>query len=331
MINFDDFFRETAALPIGRYHGQLAGVIREQVDKRPHGDLNKWHESFTQLPDVTPAQVDINGDSVVIGTARQIDHRQRRILLQHLQMLHPWRKGPWDLFGIAIDAEWRSNQKWDRLAPHITSLRRRLVLDVGCGNGYYGFRMQAYRPAYVVGIDPSQQYLMQFRTFKKYIPGLPLQCLPLQDEHLPLAMPIFDTVFSMGVIYHRREPLDHVNRLMSWLRPGGELILETLVIEGGTDDVLKPSGRYAQMANVHVIPSSECMVTWLKTAGFADIRLVDETRTTVHEQRQTEWMHYHSLRDFLDHDDDTRTSEGYPAPVRAVFICRKQPGNNHCR
>jgi len=322
MIDFDNFFHDTAASPIGRYHEQLAGIIREYVNESLHGDFKKWHESFTQLPDITPAIVDYSGDSVVIGEAQQIDERQRQVLLSHLQMLHPWRKGPWDLFGIGIDAEWRSNQKWDRLLPHITSLRDRLVLDVGCGNGYYGFRMLAHRPGYVLGIDPSQLFLMQFNTFKKYTPGLPIQCLPITDELLPEAMPIFDTVFSMGVLYHRREPMDHLYRLLSWLKPGGELILETLVIEGGPDDILKPSGRYAQMTNVHAIPSCECMVLWLDTAGFVDIRLVDKNQTTVREQRQTEWMRYQSLEDFLDPDNHAQTIEGYPAPVRAVFICK---------
>ena len=324
MLGFDDFFRQTDVSPIGRYHDILRETIQQQFYDRLHGEFKQWYDSYAQLPDLITTQTDFSGASVVIGTAQQLDREQHQVLVKHLQTLHPWRKGPWDLFGISVDAEWRSNLKWDRLVPHITSLRDRLVLDIGCGNGYYGFRMLAQKPAYVLGIDPSQQFLLQFRTFKKYAPALPLECLPMKDEHLPMPMPVFDTVFSMGVLYHRREPMDHLNRLRACLKPGGELVLESLIIDGGPGEVLKPADRYAQMANVFAVPSCESLTTWLADAGFVDIRIIDKGATTSMEQRSTEWMRYQSLRDFLDPADATRTIEGYPAPMRAIFVCRKR-------
>ncbi|PMC22346.1 tRNA 5-methoxyuridine(34)/uridine 5-oxyacetic acid(34) synthase CmoB, partial [Klebsiella aerogenes] len=44
----------------------------------------------------------------------------------------------------------------------------------------------------------------------------------------------------MGVLYHRRSPLDHLWQLKDQLAPGGELVLETLVIEGDENTVLVP-------------------------------------------------------------------------------------------
>ncbi|MCK5843119.1 MAG: DUF1698 domain-containing protein, partial [Victivallales bacterium] len=68
-----------------------------------------------------------------------------------LKKLHPWRKGPFNLFGVEIDAEWRSNLKWNRLSDGISPLKGKLVLDLGCGNGYYGLRMIGEGAERVVG------------------------------------------------------------------------------------------------------------------------------------------------------------------------------------
>ena len=43
-------------------------------------------------------------------------------------------------FSIDIDTEWRSDLKWNRIAGAV-DFSRKTVLDVGCGNGYYGWRM----------------------------------------------------------------------------------------------------------------------------------------------------------------------------------------------
>ena len=61
---------------------------------------------------------------------------------------------------------------------------------------------------------------------------LPIDLLPLGIEHMPTKMAAFDTVFSMGILYHRRSPMDHLRELRELLRPGGQLVLETLVIDG---------------------------------------------------------------------------------------------------
>ena len=124
----------------------------------------------------------------------------------------------------------------------------------------------------------------------------------------------------MGVFYHRRSPIDHLLELRHKLRSGGELVLETLVIEGGVNDVLVPDDRYAMMRNVWFLPSSEALMLWAKRAGFKHIRIVDESITTLEEQRATEWMSFHSLENFLDPEDHTKTIEGHPAPRRAVLI-----------
>ena len=127
----------------------------------------------------------------------------------------------------------------------------------------------------------------------------------------------------MGVLYHRRSPVDHLYELKGALRAGGQLVLETLMIEGDAQAVLTPPGRYAKMRNVWFIPSVAALELWLTRCGFTGIRCVDINRTTTGEQRATDWMTDESLTDFLDPLDPAKTIEGHPAPMRAIFIATR--------
>ncbi len=298
---------------------QVEAVWREH----PHGDLSRWQAAIDNLPRLTRDQVQLNASQVGIGSDRECDLEILKRLAGLLMQLHPWRKGPYRICGLAIDSEWRSDWKWDRIRPHIQPLKDRLVLDVGCGNGYYGWRMVGAGARQVIGIDPTQLYVMQFRAIRHFLgEEHPLQVLPLGIEDLPPKLKAFDTVFSMGVFYHRRSPFEHLDELKGALRTRGELVLETLVIDGDEGEVLVPEGRYAKMRNVWFIPSPKTLQSWLRRAGFVDVRLIDVTRTTIEEQHVTEWMHFESLPDYLDPNDPNRTLEGYPAPRRAILLAR---------
>jgi tRNA (mo5U34)-methyltransferase len=180
----------------------------------------------------------------------------------------------------------------------------------------------------VIGIDPTPLFVVQFWALQKYLQQRNIWVLPLGIEHLPEKLQAFDTVFSMGVLYHRRSPMDHLQELRDCLRPGGQLVLETLVIEGGPGAALVPEGRYARMGNVWFLPGPETLLGWLRKIGFSDPVLVDVTVTSIEEQRSTDWMRFHSLANFLDPEDHNKTIEGYPAPRRAVITARA-PGPVH--
>ena len=126
----------------------------------------------------------------------------------------------------------------------------------------------------------------------------------------------------MGVLYHRRSPLDHLLELREMIRPRGELVLETLVVDGPEGHALLPRSRYAKMRNTWFIPSCPTLERWLERSGFRDIRLADLSATTTDEQRSTDWMTFDSLETFLDPMDPSRTIEGYPGPKRALFIAQ---------
>lgn len=299
----------------------LTERVNSVLSSQRYGDLNGWMQHFNNLPQATPSVTDFQ-QQARIGVDSDLDSAQLRQLRTALEGLIPWRKGPIRLFDQFIDTEWRSDWKWDRIEKSL-ELKDKTVLDVGCGNGYHMWRALASEPKRVLGIDPSPRFVVQFYMLKKYYHGqTPIDLLPIGIQDLP-ANPLFDTVLSMGVLYHRKSPMDHLVDLIGQLKPGGQLLLETLVIEGDETEVLVPQGRYAKMPNVWFLPSVAALSLWLKKIGFIEVQCIDESVTSLDEQRTTEWMRFHSLKDFLDPSDTNLTFEGYPRPRRAALIARK--------
>ncbi len=321
MIDFGNFYQLIAKGPLSHWLNTLPAQLSAWQRESLHGKFKQWFNAVEHLPELTPSTLDLQ-QSVTAALLPDISQGQREGLEVRLRQLMPWRKGPYSLYGVNIDTEWRSDWKWERLAPHISPLQNRLVLDVGCGSGYHLWRMVGAGAQLAVGIDPMQLFVCQFEAVRKLLGNdQRAHVLPLGIEQLP-ELAAFDTVFSMGVLYHRRSPLDHLWQLKNQLVSGGELVLETLVIEGDENAVLVPGERYAQMRNVYFIPSALALVRWLEKCGFVDVRIVDHCVTTLEEQRRTSWMTTESLADFLNPSDHSKTSEGYPAPLRAVIVAR---------
>ncbi|HGY56810.1 MAG TPA: tRNA 5-methoxyuridine(34)/uridine 5-oxyacetic acid(34) synthase CmoB [Caldithrix abyssi] len=298
----------------------LDGAITKALN---HGDWPRWRSILEQLPLITPSVINLQSDCIQIGTPNDAPAAEITRLEQLLKKLQPWRKGPYNLFGIHIDTEWHSDFKWRRFVNHILPLKGRTVLDIGCGSGYHAWRMVGAEAKTVIGVEPYLLSTVQFLAVQKYVRNYPLYFLPVGVEALSKNRPLFDTIFSLGLLYHRRSPLDHLLDVKAMLRENGEFVLETLVIEGEKGEVLVPEGRYAKMRNVWFIPTPLTLESWLARCGFTQIRLIDVSKTTIQEQRSTAWMPYESLPDFLDEKNPHLTVEGLPAPTRAVFICRK--------
>jgi tRNA (mo5U34)-methyltransferase len=324
---FEPFFARLARTPAAAWVEHLRRATGERLRPERHGDLMAWLDALALLPRIPRGATQLDGPCVGVSPRMPLDEQTRVGLQTALDALHPWRKGPFCLHGIEIDAEWRSDWKWARLAPHLAPLRGRLVLDVGCGNGYYGYRALGAGAELVLGIDPTLRFVLQFLALDALIGDPRLAVLPLADTDLPLASGqgegAFDTVLSMGVLYHRRDAAAHLGLLLRALRPGGELVLETLVLPDAPAAVLRPAARYARMRNVHAVPGVEVLMNWVAATGFRNVRVVDITCTTVAEQRSTRWMRFESLAQCLDPADPSRTVEGHPAPTRALLLAER--------
>jgi len=285
-----------------------------------NGNIPKWENAIANIQKIQPGQVSFKHPYVAINT--NVDNVE---LTQSLKQLMPWRKGPYQIGDLTLESEWRGDMKWDRLKNHIKPLTGKTVLDVGSGNGYFTYLMAIQGAEIALGIEPFLLFNYQFQAIRTLIKQTPkAYVLPIKLEQMP-KQPLFDSVFSMGVLYHQKDPQLHLQQLMDVMTNEGELILETLIIDKQHGDQITPEDRYARMRNVWHLPSTDTLHSWLQTSGFKNIKLVDVTKTTPEEQRATHWIgeNTQSIKDFLDPNDDNLTVEGLPAPKRAVFICQK--------
>lgn len=320
IVDIEAFERRWEEISLRDWLREMPDQFSRGMSEKRFGDLPRWRAAISALPSLETEVVNL--DTVAITASGTVNAEKLMELETALRGLHPWRKGPYSLFGVNIDTEWRSDFKWDRLAHAIDSLEGRRVLDVGCGSGYHCWRMKGAGAAEVIGIDPTPLFVLQFKAIQRYLNIDTVHVLPLALEQLPPKLKAFDTTFSMGVLYHRRSPIDHLMDLRDTLVSGGQLVLETLVVEGDEDTVFVPPDRYARMGNVWFLPSPAALTKWISKAGFVDVTLVDVDQTTVAEQRSTDWMTFYSLSNFLDSADHNKTVEGHPAPMRAIVTAR---------
>lgn len=286
------------------------------------GNFLRFKNVLESIPEFTPSTITLDNKWITIGDSSDLAPEESHLLKEKLEQLCPWRKGPFNIFGVRVDSEWQSWMKWDRLSPHISSLTGRRILDIGSSNGYYMFRMAAQHPLMVLGVEPQSSFYFQYLTLQKFLRQENVFCLPIPHDRLPKMGRYFDTVFCMGILYHRKSPVQILKDICDSMKPGGELVIENLIIDSKQNLCLFPKDRYAKMRNIFFIPDLTAMESWLVRAGFKDIHCVDITQTSVEEQRKTQWIQTETLKDFLDPTDPDKTVEGYPAPVRAIFIAK---------
>jgi tRNA (mo5U34)-methyltransferase len=295
--------------------------ISNQSYQVNNGNIPKWSQAIDIIDSLPKGKLSLKQPYININH----DSIDSESLLNALQKLTPWRKGPFKINDLTLESEWDGNMKWQRITKYIKPLINKRVLDVGAGNGYFTLRMAMKGAKRALGIEPFLLFNYQFRAIKSMIES-PLNALllPIRLEDIP-KISIFDTVFSMGVLYHQRDHMAHLSQLREMMAPDAELVLETLVVESPDDFILVPKGRYANMRNVYSIPSIKTLKSWLKDVNFNNIRVVDISKTTTAEQRKTPWIGENaaSLEDFLDPLDGSLTIEGYPAPTRAIVICER--------
>ena len=295
--------------------------ISNQAYQVNNGNIPKWSQAIDTIDALPKGKISLKKPYISINK----DCIDSELLMDALYKLVPWRKGPFMINGLALESEWDGDMKWQRISKHIKPLKNKRVLDVGAGNGYFTLRMAMEGAKRALGIDPFLLFNYQFRAIKSMIES-PLNALllPMKLEEIPKKS-IFDTVFSMGVLYHQRDHMAHLSQLYEMMATDAELVLETLVVEGPEDYILVPKDRYAQMRNVYSIPSIKTLKSWLNDANFNNVRVVDVSKTTTVEQRKTPWIGENgaSLEDFLNPLDDSLTIEGYPAPTRAIVVCER--------
>ena len=250
-----------------------------------------------------------------IGDIIEINGEKNPEILKLAKMLMPWRKGPFKINDIFIDSEWKSYIKWNTM-KNFLDLENKEILDIGCNNGYHMFRMLEMNPKSITGFDPSALFNLQFEFINSFIKS-DIEYKLLGVEHIPYYEKKFDTIFCMGVLYHRRDPIKMLKEVKSGLKKDGEVILDTLIIEGNEEIALSPV-RYAKMKNIYFIPTLKTLYNWIEKAKFSSIEFIGKRYTTTNEQRKTEWIEGESLEHFLN-KNQTKTIEGYEPPLRVYL------------
>ena len=313
VIFFDDFLLKKIS--------KKCIEISNQAYQVNNGNIPKWSKTIDFIDTLPKGRLSLKKSYININQ----DGIDSKLLIEALQKLIPWRKGPFMINDLTLESEWDGDMKWQRINKHIKPLKNKRVLDVGAGNGYFTLRMAMEGAKRALGIEPFLLFNYQFRAIKSMIES-PLNAflLPIKLEEMP-KKDIFDTVFSMGVLYHQKDHMAHLSQLREMMAPEAELVLETLIVEDPEDYILVPKDRYAHMRNVYSIPSIKTLKSWLKDANFNNARVVDVSKTKTAEQRKTPWIGENaaSLEDFLNPLDDSLTIEGYPAPTRAIVICER--------
>jgi tRNA (mo5U34)-methyltransferase len=213
--------------------------------------------------------------------------------------------------------------KWDRIS-HLSEdlFANKRVMDLGAHCGYYMFRALAYQPSFILGVDPMPLAYFQFISLYQYIRPINMAYLLMGIDDLSEFNGQFDTLLSMGILYHRRDHHLALSQMRDLLAENGQIILETLVLPGDGDKSIVPVGRYAAMPNVRELPTLLRLERWLNKAQLS-FDLIHVSDTTVAEQRPTEWSTPESLASFLNSEDPSFTREGYPAPRRAIVRCKR--------
>lgn len=291
-------------------------AIAELKQQRPH------YRHIFAMPARAAQHKDFCAAAVTLGTAAELDADARQVLWRCCSFFKPWKKGPWSLFGIDIDAEWRSDLKWQRLEKKLQGLRGKKIADIGCHNGYFMFRLAAHNPALVVGFEPNLRSYFNFHFLQRFARVEHLYFEPFGVAHLDHYPAFFDLVLCLGILYHHTDPVAILRSIHRSLAKGGRVLIDCQGIDSPTPTLLLPARRYAGASGIWYLPSKQALTHWLQRTNFRHIDFFYEGYLSSTEQRRTAWADIDSLADFVCHKKRT-TVEGYPAPWRMYVEARK--------
>ncbi|RAP31720.1 tRNA 5-methoxyuridine(34)/uridine 5-oxyacetic acid(34) synthase CmoB [Candidatus Marinamargulisbacteria bacterium SCGC AG-343-D04] len=306
----EDLFNDHRPFFLHTYHEGINEQLYKVLDNKY---VRKQLPLLERLPSFLESTFSIQDGVVSIQGQPSSDFD----FMSYFSNLKPWKKGPFCVNDVCIDAEWQCQMKYDRLRSYF-DFSDKVILDVGCGNGYFLYRFAGDGAKRVCGLDPQLQYFFQFLSLQALFQQSKVSLLPLGWQSCDKMKVLFDIVVCMGVLYHQKDPFLFLKRLGMPLKKGGELIFETLVYDSEDDLCLCPEGRYASMRNVFFIPSVSVVKSWLKGNGFESVECLDVSYTSIMEQRVSSWATGMSLVDYLN-EDCSKTIEGYQAPLRALF------------
>ena len=164
---------------------------------------------------------------------------------------------------------------------------------------------------------------MQYKLLRQFVPEIPLKYYLAGWQDISLLAGSFDLILCMGILYHHTDPLAILKTIQQSLAKGGQVILETQGIAGERDICLFPRGKYAGAKGMYFLPTVNCLKNWIRRANFNHFEVINIHKLSGKEQRATAWSQEKSLENYINPKNDDETIEGYPAPVRMIFLIKK--------
>ncbi|MGB3536360.1 MAG: tRNA 5-methoxyuridine(34)/uridine 5-oxyacetic acid(34) synthase CmoB [Microcoleaceae cyanobacterium] len=304
-------------------HDEIISIRQHRQSRLFESRTQPYYQAVQAIQHLETNNIDLSDAVIKIGKTQELSSEDKQQLHQSLTAFCPWKKGPFELFGTLIDAEWRSDWKWQRILPHITSLKHRKIADIGCHNGYFMFRMAHQQPDCVIGFEPYAKHFWNFQLIQNIIQQKTLHFELLGVEHIDLYPNFFDTIFCLGILYHHTDPISLLRKMYNALSPRGEIIIDCQGIPGELPIALTPRKRYANARGIWFLPTQTCLENWIARSGFNQIKCFFAEPLSTQEQRRTPWANIDSLEQFIDPKNPSLTLEGYPAPWRYYIIAHK--------
>ena len=282
----------------------------------------RWREGAAGVEGIRASRLSIEGDRVRFGSAEDLNEEEAERVGESLKAFLPWKKGPYEIFGHAIDSEWRSDIKWQRILPYLGEVKDTVVADIGCHNGYYMYHLRALGAKNVIGFEPMPINYFNHQLMQNIYPTPEISLELFGVEHVDLFPESFDLILCMGILYHHTDPIGLLRKMRIALKPKGRIMIDCQGISGDDCISLTPTNRYAGATGVWFLPTMSCLQNWIRRAGFSQQIPFYSAPLDSHEQRATPWANVKSLKDFLNPEDKTHTIEGHPAPWRHYIMVK---------
>ena len=207
--------------------------------------------------------------------------------------------------------------------PH--DLRGKRVLDIGAWDGWFSFECER-RGASVVAVDCVElDTFLEARTLL----GSKVEYLTLDVNELSARrLGRFDIVLFFGVLYHLRHPLLGLERCVEL---STDLALVESFVIGSEPRAIPAVMEYYERAELGgqidnwCGPSPECLVSFCRSAGFAQAELLDVTNARASVICRRHWpepdLHPSAAPPRLISAVDNRNYQARFHPLKDEYLC----------
>lgn len=167
------------------------------------------------------------------------------------------------------------------LPEDMTGMR---VLDIGCAEGFFSFEAERRGAREVVAIDSFPDSVRRFNICRSALGSKATAFLCSVYDLNARAFGTFDVVFFYGVLYHLRNPILALERILNVCT--GTMLLQTVTYEvpGATEIPLAKFHPFGLKSGppenpqwdptVFWLPNAECVRAMVAHAGFLDIETI---------------------------------------------------------